>query len=259
LAPILGKQTSGDALFLALAVTGFDVNRHRRVGKLRLDLLREILGDGVGILNRHQGLHLQMKLHETEMSRLSGAQVVITMNDRPLSTDCLADPLDLHPGQMDVQEIPGRLGGKVIGRLHDEQGHSQCHHRVQQVKIPAGAEPLRNPDQGQAPHDAGGGIDIGAEVPGVGLEGDGIRRPSHLEEHLRDTEINRRGNQHHPHPPADGRDRLGGDDFFHRLDNDPQGGGKDQEGLDGSGEVLDLAVTEGVPAVGGDAGGLHGK
>ena len=180
-----------EAFFTTLAVTWFYMNRNGRMGKLGLDLIRKFSGDPMRIHYRHMGLHLQVKLNETEMSRLACPQIMKAMNETTMPDYGLPDPLHLDLGKMNIEEVLCRLGSEVISRLYNQQGNTQGGNGIYPEEIIAREQPLGDPDQDQAAHDSNGGIYIRAEMPGIRLQGDGIGFPANLEEHLRYGRVGR--------------------------------------------------------------------
>ena len=114
-------------------------------------------------------------------------------------------------------------------------------------------------DQQQARHDAARRPDIGAQVPAIRLQGDRVGVAAHHEEPLRDEVVGQRRHQHDRDPESHVLERLSREQLVHGLADDQRPGDEDQEGLDGAGDVLDLAVAEGVLFIGRLTRGLDGS
>ncbi len=175
---------------------------------------------------------------------VAGAQLVVA--DDQLATvlgDGRPHDGELVVGQGLVEQHAGRRAHDPPGGPHDEDGHHDGQHGVEE-------RAARHLDQHEAAGHGQRGVDVGQVVGGVGSQGGRVGAPGRASEVGGEADVDRRRDEHHGDGEGNVVECLPGDQMLHGLDHDRHGRREDDPPLDDAGEVLDLLVSVEVPAIG---------
>ena len=120
---------------------------------------------------------------------------------------------------------------------------------------------LAEPGGGEAEEDGERGPDIGAEVNGVGFEGERVGLAGGLAELSGAREVDgdrQQENEKRPRGEREG-EALVGEEAADGLGDDPEGGAEHEGGFDEGGEALDFAVAVVMVFIGGAIGDADGE
>jgi len=142
-----------------------------------------------------------------------------------------------------IEQLVDVPAAQVPADLHDDAGHEQGRDRVGPLQ-PGEPERFRQAHEDEAEEDDAGGPEVGREVDRVGLQRRAGVLAGDAQERAGTGPVDHEGERHHQEGPVIGVDRVVlHEEPLHRLDDDPEAGQQQEEGLHQGGEVLDLAVA----------------